>query len=107
MDKEWESIGYLKLAEAYANAQSEADRLDGMRKRIFSLMVIEFTGEGKSNAAAEHLARASDQYGEILEKHSDAATAANLARAVYDSKKVAFEFWRTKESTKRAEMNLR
>ncbi len=52
-------------------------------------------------------AEASQPFIDAENKWLDAETAYNLARAHADAAELEFEAWRTKESTKRAEMNLR
>ena len=90
----------------FAEKQSEADRLDGIRKRQFSVLVNHYTAEGNSTAASQHLARADDAYEKVMTEHHEANREANLARAMYDSKKISMDYWRTRQATKRAQMKM-
>lgn len=99
------------LAEQYQEAlmlcvsqENEALRLDKLRKRILSELVIRIGGAiGK----AEHEARADHRYREAEDNWVRAQSDANLARAKVDGLRLRFEEWRTRAATERAEMNLR
>lgn len=87
-----------------ARAESEADRLEGLLKITFAELVNQ--SNATSVAKAENEARASERYRTLWETLVHARTAANIAKAELESMRVRFEYWRTREATKRAEMKL-
>lgn len=95
------------LLESAADARAEAEAADERRKQTLSVMVVHHKAQGCGVAEAEHQARASDAY----KTASDAWIAANYAHRKADAKaeaaRLRFESWRTKQATKRAEMQLR
>lgn len=97
---------YRLLAVDFAKKDSIADELEERKKIVFAELVNQFRATEKSISAAEYQARASERYTLIEAERSNAKTAANIAKAELKSKELAFEFWRTREATKRQEMRL-
>lgn len=96
----------IRLAgEEWARADGDARRLDSIRKRTFSAIVI--NSEGKSVSMNEHIARVSPTFEAAESAAVQAETDANIAKAKLEAMRLTFEFWRTAESSRRAEMNLR
>lgn len=96
----------LELENA-AQAHSDAERLDALRKRIFSQLVVSATAGGTSVNKAEHMARADSRYVQAEDNALDAQTRANIAEAKADGLRLKWETWRTKNATRRAEMSIR
>ena len=101
----------MELGSKYENAlldaamkKSEALRLERMTKRIYSAIYLEATGTIDERKAK---ALVNEKYKEAEDEWLDAEREANIAQAKADACEVAFETWRTQESTKRAEMTLR
>ncbi len=97
---------YRLLALDYATKEGLADTADAKRKIIFAELVNHYRGTEKSIGGAEYRARADPRFIEAEELRSKSRTAANLAKAEVKAKEIAFEFWRTREATKRQEMKL-
>lgn len=95
-----------RLAQVdWAEKDGEADRLEEMKKIIFSELANQ--SEEKTAAKAEHWARCHERYRKAVDDAVKAKTTANIARAEVKAMEMKFERWRTMESTKRAEMTLR
>lgn len=88
-----------------ARLKSEADKLEKLAKRVLAQIVIH--AEGKSHAEREAHARIDPKYIAAEDAAITAATEANVARANADGMQIKFEAWRTEQSTRRAEMQLR
>lgn len=93
----------VALEEAAAD-KSEADAIEERRKCAFSEMVNQFGG---SVAKAEHEARGCTQYIKMTEQMITAKTRANMSAAKVKGMEARLEAWRTAESSRRAEMQLR
>jgi hypothetical protein len=98
---------YRLLAVDAAKKRSAADKLEEHKKIVFAELVNQFRKTESAISGAEYKARASDAYKTIIEQYTGARTLANIALAELKSKEVMFEAWRTRESTKRAEMTMR
>jgi hypothetical protein len=96
----------LELENA-AQAKSDAERMDALRKRIFSQLVVAHTADGTSVNKAEHMARANERYVQAEDNALDAQTRANVSGAKAEGLRLKWETWRTRNATKRAEMNLK
>lgn len=94
------------LALDFAEKDSTADVLEEQKKIIFAELVNFYRATEKAISAAEYQARADERYRQIEAQRANAKTAANIAKAELKSKELAFEFWRTREATKRQEMKL-
>ena len=93
----------LSLAQA-AQDKSEADRLEAMSKRIYAQLIVNSEG---SVSFREYLARQHDRYVAIEDQLLEAKTRANLSKAHADALQLAFEEWRSIQSTAREEMKLK
>lgn len=95
---------YRLKAVAWAEKDGEARLAERRRKRVFSEIVNQSDG---SIAQREHAARCHTHYRDIDMAAERLRTEANVLKAELDAMQLAFEYWRTRESTKRAEMTLR
>lgn len=104
-DREDPQERYRLAAVDWAEKDGAARLLEEMRKSLLAELVNQSneTTLGK----AEHWARDHRRYRDHLEKMVVARTAANIAKAKLDAMNMGFEMWRTKQATRRAEMNLR
>lgn len=93
----------IALEEA-ARDKSAADELEEIRKLSLSQIVVSIGGPV---AKAEHEARASSEYADMTEKLCAAKTKANMSAAKVKGMEARLEAWRTAESSRRAEMQLR
>lgn len=96
------------LADQYAQAQAHADHLAEFRKSKKALLMIEAEKAGhKTTAAQEREAYAHADYIALLDGLKVATEQALSLRHRIKACEMRFEAWRTKQATRRAEMNLR
>lgn len=94
-----------KFGALYAQAKANVEHLEEYKKTKLALLMKEAELQGhKTSAAQEREARASDEYIELLEGLKEAVEAAEKYRWELEIAKLGVEVWRTRESTKRAEM---
>lgn len=93
--------------EDAAEAENAADRAEALRKRVFAEVVNHATQGGTPVSKAEYAARADQRFVAADNEAIDARSAANIAKAKAEGLKLRFEAWRTRNATRRAEMNLR
>ena len=89
----------------WAVLDGEATELEDLTKTVIGELVNQ--SAESSVGRAEHDARASLRLKDHLRKKREARTAANIKRAELDGMTMTFEAWRTRQATRRAEMNLR
>lgn len=87
-----------------AEAKSLALTAEKLAKRVFSACYLAETGPVQER---EHKARTALKYVAAEDDWLAKEGAANLRQAEADALHVRFETYRTKEATRRAEMNLR
>ena len=90
------------VANARQVREFNSDRL----KRAFSVLVVEELKCGKSVAAAEHAARASDSYGTTLNDLSEQYRTAIATLERYEAFKTQYEAARSLLSAEKAKMAL-
>lgn len=96
------------LSDQYAQAQAYADHLAEFRKSKKALLMIEAEKAGHKTAAnQEREAYAHPDYIMLLDGLRVATEQALSLRHRIKAIEMRFEAWRTKQATKRAEMNLR
>jgi hypothetical protein len=100
-----EAENYRLKAEAWAIADGEARRLEEMRKIVLS--EIKSRSDKKTEAAKETAALASAEYRRCVMEGVEARTQANILKGEVKALELSLEIWRTRESTKRAEITLR
>lgn len=97
----------VEAGEEWADAEAAAQLLEETRKPLKGNIMADLLQAGKAITAAESLAYADQRYVDHINKMVAARHVANKAKVRYDSGKIFTELLRTKEATKRAEMNLR
>ena len=96
------------LADAYATAQAMAEHLGEFRKSKKALLMKESEVNGTKTAAIqERDAYAHPDYIALLKGLQAATEKALLCKWRLEISKMKFEAWRTRNATRRAEMNLR
>ncbi len=97
-----------QLADAYAQAQADAEHLSEFRKAKKAMLMKEAEVSGKSTAAIqERDAYAHPDYVALLHGLKAATERALSCKWRLELAKMRFEAWRTRAANKRAEMNLR
>lgn len=110
IDQSWEMRfeELNQLARRYAKARAQKEHLEEFKKSKLAILMKKHERDGhKTNAAQEREARADDDYIALLEGLQAATEEAEALRWELELVKLRFETWRTKESTKRAEMGMR
>jgi hypothetical protein len=97
--------------EEWRLAAVEWARLDGVARELEEtrkvvLNEIRQQSDAPTEAGKETAAYADSRYRQHITTMVSARTLANVQRAKVDGMRMAFEMWRTKESTKRAEMRI-
>lgn len=100
-----EAEQYRLAAVEWAKLDGEARRLEELRKIV--LHEIKQRSEARTEAAKETEAYAAPQYRKHIMQMVEARTEANIRKARLDAMRLSSDIWRTRESTKRAEMQLR
>ena len=96
------------LGEEFAQAHAQAEHLAEFRKSKKALLMIEAEKAGhKTTAAQEREAYAHPDYIALLDGLRVATEQALSLRHRIKACEMRFEAWRTKQATRRAEMNLR
>ena len=94
-------------AKDYARAKADRVRLEHYRKSKQAMLMKEAERAGYNTAAAqEREALADPAYAELLEGLSEATYNEEVNRWDLEAARFALEVWRSKQATKRAEMNL-
>jgi hypothetical protein len=88
-------------------ARVKAEAMDLRRKRVRATLFVKYKGDGNPAGASEQMAEADPVYELACADWEAAAMEAETLRAQAEAKRLRFEAWRTSESTKRAQMNLR
>jgi hypothetical protein len=88
-------------------AKVRAEQLDYRRKSVRAAMFVKHKATVKSAAEAAELAECDPVYELAKEDWFAAAMEAETLKARAEGKRMRFESWRTKQSTLRAQMNLR
>jgi hypothetical protein len=88
-------------------AKVRAEGMDLRRKRVRATLFVKYKGDGHAAGASEQMAEADPVYELACADWEDTAMEAETLRAQAEAKRLRFEAWRTQESTKRAQMNLR
>lgn len=102
----WQKLA--DLHEEYAEAQAQSDYLDDMTKTMLSMYMAEAEAHGASSAAIqERNARKDDRFRLHLDAKKEAKRRALSIKGQITVMTMRFEWSRTKEATKRAEMQIR
>lgn len=95
-----------ELAQRFAKAYAQKEYLEEFRKSKIALLMKDAGRSGHDSAAAqEREARAHPQYLELLEGLKDATEQSESLRWQLKLAEIAVDIWRTKQSTRRAEMH--
>ncbi len=107
MSENWHELDQLTVK--YAKAKSDRVYLEEFRKSKKCILMKEAhrSDPKLSGAAQEREAYAHKDYLEIIEGLRDAVEIEELCRWKLKMFEMRMDVWRTKESTKRAEMNLK
>lgn len=96
------------IAKLYAKAKAEREHLEQFRKSKKALLMKAAEAAGHKTAAIqEREAYAHPEYVQLLAGLKEAIELEEGFRWQLELFKIKFETWRTQQSTKRAEMNLR
>ena len=87
---------------SYAKAKAKYEMLDESKKSVIATEASKYDG---SEAYRERMARKSDAYKDYLVWVCQARQKELELRFKIDSINMEFDYWRTQESTKRAELN--
>lgn len=96
-----------RLFVSAGQAKVKAEGMDLRRKRVRAALFVKYRGDGHAVGASEQMAEADPVYELACADWETAAMEAETLRAQAEAKRLRFEAWRTSESTKRAQMNLR
>lgn len=96
-----------RLFVAAGRARVQAEAMDLRRKRVRATLFVKYKRDGNPAGASEQMAEADPVYELACNDWENAALEAETMRAQAEAKRLRFEAWRTNESTKRAQMNLR
>lgn len=97
-----------KLADEYAEAQAQAEHLSEFRKSKKAMLMKEAELAGSTSAAIqEREAYRHAEYVALLHGLKAATELALSRKWRLEIAKMRFEAWRTKQATRRAEINLR
>ncbi len=94
----------IESGEAWADAEAAAELREETKKSVLSELKL-MSGE-KSDAARETEALASQRYRQHITEMVETRHQANRAKVRYTAIQTLAEMLRTKESTRRAEMNM-
>lgn len=107
MQSEQTRLDMQEKAKEYAKAEAERVYLTELRKSTKAELMKEAEANGITAAnAQEREAYAHPTYTSLLTRLRDATEVATLRRLEFKMKEWEIEVWRTKQSTKRAEMKL-
>jgi hypothetical protein len=96
-----------RLFVAAGRAKVTAEAMDLRRKRVRAALFVKYKGTGKGAGESEQMAEADPAYELACCDWETAALEAETLRAQGEGKRMRFEAWRTRNATKRAQMNLR
>ena len=88
-------------------AKIAAEAQDLRRKRVRATLFVKYKADGNAAGASEQMAEADPVYELACADWESAAMEAETLRAQAEAKRLRFDAWRTQQSTKRAQMNLR
>ena len=96
-----------KLFVAAGQAKVKAEAMDLRRKRVRAALFVGFKEAGNPAGASEQMAEASPEYEQACNDWEAAAMEAETLRAQAEARRMSFDAWRTSQSTRRAQMQLR
>ena len=99
--------GLVEKGTEMARTRAYATTTDRLRKQVRAGCVIRFLNAGATLGKAQEAALLEPDYIAACERAEAAEHAAGVAAVEYAAAQAWFEAWRTSESTRRAEMNLK
>jgi hypothetical protein len=98
-----------QLSKVYAKAKAECEYLKHFRKSKLAILKKKYAVENPklSNAALDDMARADDEYIEVLTGMRAATEISEAAFWELTISKSGIQIWQTKQADRRAEMNIR
>ncbi len=106
IEKRFEDL--RKTAEKYAVAHGQAGHLDEFKKSKLAILMKKYEKDGfATSAAQEREARADPDYIKLLDGLHVANVESERLRWELKLAEMKIDVWRTQQSNKRAEMNLR
>ena len=99
--------GLITTGTEKARTAAYASTTDRLRKQVRASCMVRHVNAGATLGKAESLALLDPDYIEACERAEEAEREAGIAAVAYEAARAWFEAWRTLESTKRAEMNIR
>lgn len=94
------------VAKAWVDADAAARLLEDTRSSVFSKAVLKMQMTAASNAQAEHMARASDEYQEHLTAAAKARDLANLRKVQMEYVWMQFTEWQMATAASRDEKRM-
>ena len=99
---------FNELGAQYAQARSELEHVQQYRKSKKALLMAEAERSGITSAAkCEVFAYSSSEYIQLLDALKEATEVAERLKWELECKRMRFEAWRSKQATRRAEINIR
>lgn len=97
-----------KLSKVYAKAKAETEYLKHFRKSKLAMLKAKYLKQDtkRSNAACDDLARADDEYLNVINGLKIAIETSEAAFWELNISKSGIAIWQTEQSTKRAEMQM-
>jgi hypothetical protein len=97
----------VKKGHEKARTAAYAATTDRLRKQVRAMCVVAKINAGATLGKAESMALLEPEYIAACERAEKAEEDASVAAVEYAAAQAYVEVWRTLESTKRAEMNIR
>ena len=97
---------YIELAEEGAMKLASMKLVREKLKQYLSIETARYINLGYPVSKAQELARASDSYKERLDQATETVAEGETIRAKMKGIEMEHEYWRSKESSRRAEMKL-
>lgn len=97
---------YRLCAEEWADADAAYYLLDNTRTSVVGELVLAEMAKGLTGSKAEHVARASTEYREHVEKTAAAKKQAGILRARMEYLKMRFSIWNSHDANARRERQM-
>lgn len=96
----------VEAGERYADLNAAAKALEETKGSVLGQLVTTYINQGKPAGASEHMARANGIYQSHIHRMVDAQKEAIKAKVRWEALEAYMELMRTKEASRRAEMQL-
>lgn len=94
----------VSAGSIWAENNAAAEALESTRHSVRSQLTMEYLPTAKTMKKSETMAEASQKYLEHLHAMTQARKNSNIAKVNYDALRIMIDLERTKESTRRAEI---